>query len=128
MRDFSPIIQILPHPDPRGNTLAMVMTTFRFLDIVPADYEEVSVPKGFIFDGASIPRMLWRIAGHPFTAKYITAACVHDYLYSTGKVTRKTADKMFLCLLLAYDVSPLFALMMYYAVRVFGKSNYKGDK
>ena len=37
-----------------------------------ARYHEV--PAGFVTDGASIPRLLWRVLGHPFEADTIGAA------------------------------------------------------
>jgi len=36
------------------------------------------VPKGFEFDGESIPRVFWRLVGAPFTG-CPHAACVHDW-------------------------------------------------
>lgn len=56
------------------------------------------VPKGFITDGASVPRALWRIAP-PMTGTHAEAAVLHDYLYSLDCLTRFThheADKIFL--------------------------------
>ena len=38
-------------------------------------------PKGFICDGASIPRFAWSIAGHPFGV-FLMDAIIHDWLYS----------------------------------------------
>lgn len=35
-------------------------------------------PAGAISDGASIPRYLWPIIGHPLSMKYIHAALIHD--------------------------------------------------
>lgn len=51
------------------------------------------VPKGTKTDGASIPRILWRVVGHPL-GEYCQAAVLHDYLYQTGKVTRSRADEL----------------------------------
>ena len=41
-----------------------------------ARYHEV--PAGFVTDGASIPRLLWRVLGHPFEADIIGAAVRHS--------------------------------------------------
>ena len=66
--------------------------------------EIVKVPKGFITDGASIPKFAWRIIGGQL-GKYAAAAGVHDYLYHTKfyikdgvkvMITRKKADQIFL--------------------------------
>lgn len=48
----------------------------------------ILVPQYFLFDGASIPRMLWPIVGHPYDSDYVQAAGVHDVLYRyNGKVS-----------------------------------------
>jgi len=39
------------------------------------------VPKGFITDGASIPRPAFSIAGGPYSDTYVYAAFLHDLLY-----------------------------------------------
>ena len=57
--------------------------------------EVVKVPKGFITDGASIPKFAWSIIGSPM-GKYSAAAVVHDFLYHTKKYTRRKSDAIFL--------------------------------
>lgn len=52
------------------------------------------VPAGTITDGASIPRALWLIAGHPREGDIAQAAACHDVLYRRGLVTRKRADEI----------------------------------
>lgn len=56
---------------------------------------KITVPQGFESDGCSIPRILWRVVGHPFDMKYLKEAILHDYLYATQPCTRKEADKTF---------------------------------
>lgn len=58
----------------------------------PSD-EIYIVPKGTKTDGASIPRLLWRVVGHPL-GEYCQAAVLHDYLYQTGIVSREKADDL----------------------------------
>lgn len=48
------------------------------------DGKVITVPKGYVSDGASIPRWLWSVAGSPFTGRYVPAAFVHDYLCQVG--------------------------------------------
>ena len=60
------------------------------------------IHEGFECDGASIPRVLWRLVGPPTTPRGIRAAFVHDYLYTHGdrlEFTRKQADAVFLRLM-----------------------------
>jgi hypothetical protein len=40
--------------------------------------ERWPAPKGSIIDGASIPQVLWTVAGSPYTGEYRNASVVHD--------------------------------------------------
>lgn len=40
-----------------------------------------TVPAGATTDGASIPRFLWRVCGHPLMAPRVYAALQHDWIY-----------------------------------------------
>lgn len=48
------------------------------------NYEDITVPKGFITNGADIPRIFWVIV-HPFKPKYLPAVVVHDYLIKIAR-------------------------------------------
>jgi hypothetical protein len=79
------------------------------------------VPKGFVTDGASIPRFFWRLCGHPLEATRFPAAIVHDFLYyeDTG-VDRKTADELYRKMLIALGESKFAARVEWIALRCFG--------
>jgi len=52
-------------------------------------------------------------------------ACVmHDYLYSTGVVSRKEADRLFKCMLKGLGY-PILSKVYYLGVRAFGWIRYK---
>lgn len=53
------------------------------------------VPIGFYSDGASVPRFLWAVVGHPFNKDVREAAVLHDFLYFSGIVSRAEADRIF---------------------------------
>lgn len=88
------------------------------------------VPKGFIFDGASIPRAFWTILNITPIGWHMPASLIHDYLYrNTGVVTRHgkvshyskyMADKEFHRLLRRLNVRSWHASLCYSAVKVFG--------
>lgn len=78
----------------------------------------IDVPQGFETDFASVPRLFWRIV--PPWGRYSPAAVVHDYLYHTGKVSRKKADGIFLELMAKLAVPLWKRYVMYWAVRLFG--------
>jgi len=68
-----------------------------------ADDSWTVAPKGFQCDGASIPRIVWTLAGHPFGV-FLLDAIIHDWLYvqlrhlpkSERGAARLTADDLFL--------------------------------
>jgi len=54
----------------------------------------ITLKKGFLSDGASIPKACYSIVGHPF-AGYLQAAAIHDLFYRKDNgydVTRAEAD------------------------------------
>lgn len=83
------------------------------------EYVKIKVPKGFITDGASIPKVCWTIIGHPF-GQALEAAVIHDYLYFRGLIPRKRCDKLFLKAMKELKVFGLQRWTMYRAVRYFG--------
>lgn len=91
-----------------------------------ASYHEV--PAGFVTDGASIPRFLWRVLGHPFEAATIGAAVRHDYAYQTGRVPREQADAEFHDNLRADGVGAVKAKLYYFGVRMFGARHYNNKQ
>jgi hypothetical protein len=82
------------------------------------DGSPVIVPRGFVTDFASVPRLFWRIL--PPWGTYSPAAVVHDYLYATGRFPRKKADQAFLCLMKALGVPRWKRTVMYWGVRLGG--------
>lgn len=59
----------------------------------------VVVPENFGSDGASMPRLFWRLIGHPFQMQYLREAILHDWLYRTQPCSRAQADRIFYKLL-----------------------------
>lgn len=87
----------------------------------------IRVPKDFISDGASIPKVGYSIVGHPF-GRYLESAIVHDYLYRSNcsfDATRCEADGIFLELMKAQKVPFLLRWPMYLAVRSGGWLSFK---
>jgi len=84
------------------------------------------VPKGFETDFASVPRFLKPLV--PYRYVYNPVVVVHDYLYTTHEVDRKTADEILRCGLKVLGnntlASRFFATVFYIAVRLFGWSHW----
>jgi len=83
------------------------------------------LPKGFIFNGASIPVYARAITYPPFHPDVMAAAIVHDYLYQHKPVNRKLADMIFYNRLITNGVNKFKAKMMYRALRMFGGFSWK---
>lgn len=91
---------------------------------------KIIVPKGFVTDFASIPRMFRHILPVTGTKRnpYGKSAVLHDYLYDKTclyNYSRKEADDIFLEAMKAVGVSKFVRYLLYYSVRWFGKSHYK---
>ena len=89
----------------------------------------ITIKKGFIYDGASIPQFAWSVVGSPFTGLYLEAATVHDAIYyAMWKFGRKLADEIFLFIMLEMGVSKTKAYTMYESVRIGGRGAFNKRK
>jgi hypothetical protein len=80
----------------------------------------VEVPKGFVTDLASIPRLFWSWLRPD--GEYAYAAIVHDYLYWTQVRTRLMSDEILKSSMEDFHVDKLTIQTIYDAVRAFGES------
>ncbi|WP_368941617.1 DUF1353 domain-containing protein [Citrobacter werkmanii] len=85
--------------------------------------EVISVPAGYVTDLASVPRFMWAI--FPPHGRYAKAAIIHDWLYDNALWTKRKADRIFLDAMEVLDVPWWKRWSMYWAVRMFGKGNYR---
>lgn len=106
-----------------GSMLLQLTHSYRFFSSLGT----VRVPKGFVTDGASIPRVFWNILS-PF-GDYFGAAVIHDFLYSkfNKDFSRDEADAIFLEGMTASGVPFLRRTTIYTAVRLFGWTCFRGD-
>ncbi len=95
----------------------------------PRSGERLIVPRGFEFDGASVPL--------PFTlfvpqthSLYLAAAALHDYLYSIGPdwLTRKNADRIFRDAMIVCGLNWIWAGLMWRAVRAGGWATWHAER
>lgn len=88
--------------------------------------ELYTVPAGFETDGASIPRWLWPVCGHPLQAPRVVAAIVHDFLYGGGdpEATREDADDLYRDMQIALGIPRWKAYVEWAALVMFGKSHW----
>jgi hypothetical protein len=78
----------------------------------------VTVPEGFITDGASVPRILTPI--FPRTGRYFGAAIVHDYII-VEEDNWKKANKEFDEELRALDIEWWRRFLILNSVKIYGK-------
>lgn len=83
-----------------------------------SQYRDVNVPRGFVTDLASIPRILWPVL--PPTERYTHAAIVHDFLYWEQTVSREVADKIFRISMIELGVSRWKLNIIYLSVKFLG--------
>lgn len=85
--------------------------------VEPYKFNGFTIPRGFLTDFDSIPRLPVIFAA--FKGRARAAALVHDYLYSIG-FDRYHADRVFLRMMVAEGVHCRHAFPIYLGVRLFG--------
>lgn len=81
---------------------------------------EVSVPKGFVTDFASIPRAFWSLLRPD--GDYTYPAIIHDFLYWNQGTTRAIADTIFRLAMEDFGINAVTIAAIYNAVRLGGES------
>ena len=66
------------------------LTEHWFFTLDDKDRTEIIIPKGFICDGASIPRIFWPVAS-PVGALFLTGL-IHDYGYKYKQLWKRTPE------------------------------------
>ena len=84
-------------------------------------YQGICVPKGFITNGADIPRILWSIFP-PNSPEYLSAVVLHDYLCANvDKYGYEMADRYFYEAMIEIGVSKWKANLFYFCVKWYHK-------
>ena len=89
------------------------------------------VPKGYWYDGASVPPPAWMIVGPPCEPDFWAPAGAHDPLYLAHVLPRSTADEVLFQFLIRNKVPLWKARTMWSAVRAgafWAWTNNKADK
>lgn len=99
------------------------------VSVVLSNKKEITIPKGYVWDLASVPRLLWSLVPPDSDAEL--AFLIHDYLYENHKILnydQKFCDnelKMWSKILNGTEnkisLRNIDNSIRYYAVRLFGK-------
>ena len=87
---------------------------------------KLTIKKGFIWDGGTIPRVCWSAMGitpHG-TIECEVAFLVHDVLYATQLLPQYVCDEILCDLILAYGGTDIMVQPIFGAVQAFGKPIY----
>lgn len=105
----------------RGRTKWLVLETWPVI----IDGVRREVPKGFVFDGSSIPRLLWWLFP-PTYAPAWEASCYHDFCYAVAyrEVSKQHADSAFRKIMLLHGSREWVANAFYSAVKTFGRGGW----
>jgi hypothetical protein len=95
----------------------VVLNEFDY-DIGELGGTKIVVPKGFVTDFASTPRILWRV--FPPWGPYRKAAVVHDWLYANQEFAKAVADAIFLEAMEVLKVGYATRYTVYWGVHAFG--------
>lgn len=89
---------------------------------------KLKIPKDFESDGASIPRVLWRLVSPCIHQSTIRAAIAHDFLYRTTPEgwSRKDADEFFHDICKRDGLADFQADLAYIGLRLFGWQSWRG--
>ena len=83
------------------------------------------IPKGYCYDGASIPRLFWRIIGSNTDNRFLIPALIHDILCENHSIIdndRKFSTEVFNALLEASEVNAFKRFLMKNSVDCFQKT------
>jgi hypothetical protein len=81
---------------------------------------DVNVPKDFVTDLTSVPRIFWSLLRPD--GDYTYPAIIHDYLYWQQGTSRHESDLIFRFAMEDFDISTVTATTIYKAVQLGGKS------
>ena len=83
-------------------------------------YKDITIKKGYEWDGASIPWFFWLFVGSPFLPQFRRSSLIHDYFCDEdNNLDRKEGDKLFQKLLIEDQNSWLVSRLMYRAVSLY---------
>lgn len=96
----------------------------RLADYIKDKTYNFEIPKGYCYDGASIPRLFWRVIGANTDNRFLIPALIHDVLCENHHYVdndRKFSTRVFNVLLVESEVGPVKRYLMKNSVDIFQK-------
>jgi hypothetical protein len=117
-----PKINVNPHNPKKAFTLLNDICYTSNININSETYR-IAINKGYNWNGANIPRFLWRLVGSQYNPEFLPASMVHDWLCENKKFIIKDGVKIssdiFKDILILYGVPKAKAWIMASAVRAY---------
>lgn len=120
--------KITPYAVKRGVSYYELAKDYAFLN---REGQTEFVPRGFVFDGASVPSLFWVIVGEPFNAGVLPSALIHDWRYKNAREVEnkavranlmRNADEEFYANLRKSGLRKVVASVLFAGVRVYNFS------
>lgn len=128
--EFTPRHGVEVRIDPKQTARPFVLTRPLRMEIFQVGSSkpslDITAPKGFGFDMASIPRCLWPIIPRD-DRRIARAATIHDYLYTEKCLPRAMADSLFLAIMKEDGMPWTKRTSCYVAVRLFGAASWEKE-
>ena len=105
--------------------------TVLLYDKVNDRFHGFDIPKGYCFDGASIPRFFWRVIGAPTCNEFLIASLIHDVLCENHQYimdNREFSTEVFNVILEGSKVGKVKRYLMKHSVDIFQKLFCKWGK
>lgn len=91
-------------------------------DVIKQKEYKFTIPKGYCYDGASIPRLFWRLIGSNTDNSFLIPALIHDVLCENHNYInndRALSTRVFNALLTESKVNPVKRFLMKNSVATF---------
>lgn len=96
-------------------------------DIIEKVTDDISITinKGYVSDGASVPRFFWRLLSPKINVTTLVPSLVHDRLYETQVVSREQADIYYYNALRRNGYPWWKSALTFWGLRLFGHSHWE---
>ncbi len=97
----------------------------RLFDHIKEEIYDFTIPKGYCYDGASIPKFFHRVIGANTDNNFLIPALIHDWMCEHHECVnndREFSSKVFNALLEVSEVNPFKRFLMKYSVDIFQRT------